>query len=388
MPKTFQRISTDYKGVFYIEGKSVVNRKPEKIFYIRYRKDGKMVEEKAGRQFADDMTAARASSLRGRRMYGDEISNQEKRAMAEAQKQAEFGKWTISKLWEAYKTNRPDLKGMVTDENRFHNHIKPSFGDKEPSELVPLDVDRLRLGLLKKKSPGTVKNILELLRRIVNFGAKKRICQGVNFIIEMPTVNNMKTEDLTPGQLQSLLAAIEKDDHPQAGKIMKLALFTGMRRMEIFKLKWDHVDFHKGVIEIKDPKSGTDERIPLNDAARELLQGISRTESPYIFPGRYGGPLSGIGQPANRIKAAAGLPKDFRPLHGLRHVYASMLASSGQVDLYTLQRLLTHKSPVMTQRYAHLRDETLKKASNLAGDIISLALGESPNIVDLPEKKN
>jgi integrase len=72
-------------------------------------------------------------------------------------------------------------------------------------------------------------------------------------------------------------------------------------------------------------------------------------------------------------KAAAGLPSDFRPLHGLRHAYASMLASSGQVDMYTLQRLLTHKSPMMTQRYAHLRDETLRKASTLAGDIIEQA---------------
>jgi integrase len=37
-----------------------------------------------------------------------------------------------------------------------------------------------------------------------------------------------------------------------------------------------------------------------------------------------------------------------------------MLASSGQVDIYTLQRLLTHKSPVTTMRYAHLRDQALK----------------------------
>jgi integrase len=39
--------------------------------------------------------------------------------------------------------------------------------------------------------------------------------------------------------------------------------------------------------------------------------------------------------------------------------------------MYTLQKLLTHKDPKMTQRYAHLRDETLKKASNLAGEIIN-----------------
>ena len=50
-----------------------------------------------------------------------------------------------------------------------------------------------------------------------------------------------------------------------------------------------------------------------------------------------------------------------------------MLASSGQVDMYTLQKMLTHKSPLMTQRYAHLRDETMRKASTLAGNIIEEA---------------
>jgi integrase len=47
-----------------------------------------------------------------------------------------------------------------------------------------------------------------------------------------------------------------------------------------------------------------------------------------------------------------------------------MLASSGKVDMYTLQKLLTHKSPIMTQRYAHLRDEALKRASDVAAEII------------------
>ena len=74
-------------------------------------------------------------------------------------------------------------------------------------------------------------------------------------------------------------------------------------------------------------------------------------------------------------------------MHGLRHTYASMLASSGKVDMYTLQKLLTHKSPVMTQRYAHLRDDTLKRASNLAGDIISKAVKDSLKSVDLSNKR-
>jgi integrase len=51
-----------------------------------------------------------------------------------------------------------------------------------------------------------------------------------------------------------------------------------------------------------------------------------------------------------------------------------MLASSGKVDMYTLQKLLTHKPPQMTQRYAHLRDEALKQASNLMGELVEKAI--------------
>jgi hypothetical protein len=56
-----------------------------------------------------------------------------------------------------------------------------------------------------------------------------------------------------------------------------------------------------------------------------------------------------------------------------------MPASSGQVDLYTLQKLLTHKSAAITQRYAHLRDEAFRRASDLAGDLSGQAMnGNKP----------
>jgi hypothetical protein len=48
-----------------------------------------------------------------------------------------------------------------------------------------------------------------------------------------------------------------------------------------------------------------------------------------------------------------------------------MLAFSGKVDMYTLQKLMTHKSPMMTQWYAPLHDEGLRRASNLAEDLIN-----------------
>ena len=189
----------------------------------------------------------------------------------------------------------------------------------------------------------------------------------------MPRVNNLKTEDLTPEQVERLLEAIESDHDIQVANLMKTALFTGMRRGELFKLKWEDVDFERGFISIRGPKGGVDQKIPLNAPTREILTNHPRTKSPHVFPRDDGKQRKDIRHQVNRIKKRAGLQKDFRPLHGLRHTYASMLASSGKVDMYTLQKLLTHKTPHMTQRYAHLRDEALKRASEVAGDLIYAA---------------
>ncbi|MBD5641328.1 MAG: tyrosine-type recombinase/integrase [Desulfovibrio sp.] len=83
---------------------------------------------------------------------------------------------------------------------------------------------------------------------------------------------------------------------------------------------------------------------------------------------------------ARRVRDKAGL-KDFRPIHGLRHVFASTLASNG-VDLYTLQALLTHGSPAMTQRYAHLTNEHLRNAANIAN-----RLGEKKEKYIVPDRR-
>ncbi len=368
-----KRYKTKYPGVYYIKGRAVGSSKTERIYYIMYRRDGKQIHEKAGRTGKDDMTPARAAGVRSDRIEGKDLPNKKKREIKKAAQEAEIAKWTIERLWDEYKKNKPKLKGIVTDQNRFDNHIESNFGKREPSEIVPLDVDRVRLRLAKKRAPATVKNVLELLRRIINFGVKKNLCEGLNFTIEMPVVDNLKTEDLDTEQLKNLLKAIEEDKHPHAGPIMKMALFTGMRRGEIFKLKWSDVNFSKGFINLVDPKGGPDQKIPLNDASGGLIESIPRTRSKYVFPGRRGKRRTDINKAVNEIKTAAKLPKSFRPLHGLRHVYASMLASSGEVDLYTLQKLLGHKSSAMTERYAHLRDDALRRASDIAGTIIEQA---------------
>jgi integrase len=361
-----KRMKTNYPGVFYREAKRLGGKGLEKVYYIVFKKDGKVIEEKAGRQFADAMTPAKAALIRGERIEGKRLSPKEIRAQT---KKAIAYKWTIDRLYEEYKRQNPQLKGWKTYNSQYELWLKPAFRYREPKNIIQLDVDRLRLKMLKKKSPQTVKHVLALLRRIVNFGVRKQLCEGLNFTIQMPSVNNIKTEDLTIEQLQKLLTTIDNDKHPIAGAMMKMALFTGMRRGEMFKLKWDDINFERGFIHIRDPKGGPDQMIPLNDAARGLLESIER-HSQFVFPGLRGSQRVNIGKQVAKIRDNAGLPKEFRPLHGLRHVYASMLASSGKVDIYTLQKLLTHKSPQMTQRYAHLRDEALKRASTVATDLI------------------
>jgi integrase len=362
-----KRQKTKYPGVFFIDGKTP-DGKPEKIYYIRYKKDGKAIEEKAGRQYKNDMTPAKAAGIRGERIQGKDLSNAEKRAKEKAEKEAEKGRYTIDRLWSEYCLNRSPGKSLYTDQNRYEKYIKPEFGSKEPQQLVKLDVDRLRIKLLKNKSPQTVKHVLNLLTWIINYGVKNGLCPGISFHIQKPTVNNIKTEDLTQDQLENLLKTIDADTNKIVGSMMKMALYTGMRRGEMFKLKWKDVKLDSGFIFIRDPKGGIDQKIPMNDLARDLLVSLPRT-SKYVFPGEDGKIRKTTGMAAKRIRKDAGLPKTFRPLHGLRHVYASMLASSGKVDMYVLQRLLTHKSPVMTQRYAHLRDETLKAGAGQVDEI-------------------
>src|SRR4030042_1374320 len=198
MPKQ-KRFKTRHPEVYYIEGQGP-DGKPDRIYYIRYYREGRRIEEKVGRQ-SQDWTAAKTNQVRVARIKGAEPSNKDRRNQAKVEKDAESGRWTILKLWTEYKTTR-QIKGLVTDENRFDLHIKPALGDKEPRELDPLSVDRLRIGLSKKDlSPGTVKNVMELLRRIINFGVKKRLGEGPGFKVELPRANTEKTEDLDPEQL-------------------------------------------------------------------------------------------------------------------------------------------------------------------------------------------
>ncbi len=382
-----KRVKTKYPGVtcrLQVKAGWV-----EKVYYIRYRLGGRgsrEIEEPVYPVPGRTISAKVAADIRADRMRGREPSNALQRA---ALKEVAAGgrRASLAYIWREYKRQRPGLKGLAADESRFKTHLTALAG-LTPDEMTTDDLDRLKADLTRDgKAPQTVKNVLGLLHRLVNFAARKGWCaqpEPSRLAFEFPKVNNIKTEYLRREEIERLLQTLDEASNQKAANMMRLALYTGMRRGELFRLKWADIDWERGFITLTGemvnghdtgPKSGSNKKIPLNAAAADVLRRVqgapdASKESPYVFPGRDGkSRLSNISLEVRKIAREAGLPDGFRPLHGLRHTFASTLASSGEVDLYTLQKLLTHGSSQMTQRYAHLHDDTLRKAATLACDL-------------------
>lgn len=360
---------TKYPGVTFIEVPRP-NGGTEKSYYVTYRDPGtgKLKNISVGRSIRDDMTPSRAAGIRADLIEGTRQTKKDKAA-------AEAAKPTIERLWETYRAANAEKSSMRTDRYDI-GHLKDFFTRLAP-DMTTSDLAKLRKRLeAEGKAPKTVSNILGLLRRIINHGIKHGLTPPIDpakLRFEMPKVDNIKTEHLTPSQVQKLLTVLDEEVDQNLASLMRLALATGIRRTALLNLQWGDVDFEKNFITLRGEvaKSGKTSKIPLNAMARAILENLDKTDSPFLFPGRDGGKRIEIRRFLNRVRAKAELPKDFRPLHGLRHTYASELASSGKVDLYTLQKLLTHNSPQMTERYAHLADEALMRAADVAASIFS-----------------
>lgn len=358
-----------YAGVFYVETTRVNSSQAERVYYIRYRRDGKLVEEKAGYQYRDNMTPAKAAGMRAARIEKRESNNAERRVREKQERIARQERSTVSDIFYAYQESKPD-RNWATDRSLYRHYLLSVVGQKAPCELATADMDAIRTSMFKAgKSAQTVKHALALVKRIIRFGVKRGMTpmpDSSRLCIELPKVDNVKTEVLTPAQLAALLRALNEEDDPLLTGLVRLAMCTGMRRGSLLGLQWKDIDFERGFITLEGAhaKKKQTSVIPMNAQARHILENVPHTSSPFVFPGKNDDrPRVDINRFMRRLKVKAGLPEDFRPLHSLRHTFASYLASSGQVSMYELQKLLTHESPQMTQRYAHLHDEALQRAS-------------------------
>jgi integrase len=139
--------------------------------------------------------------------------------------------------------------------------------------------------------------------------------------------------------------------------IVLVALNTGLRRGELFHLKWNDVNLKTKWLTVqgRTSKSKQTRRVPLNAEAVQTLEGWRAQkrslENPYVFPGEDDRPLTTVTTAWRSLRKQAKLP-DFN-FHDLRHHFASRLVQSG-VDLNSVRELLGHADIKMVLRYAHL----------------------------------
>ena len=290
---------------------------------------------------------------------------------------------TLNDVWEKYLPWAKEHKKTWRDDDyHYRKHLQPRFGEKSLESITPFDLEKMKSELRKGLSqngrafaPASIKHHLILVRRLFNLAVKWEMYQGANPVksVEMPKVDNQITEYMSDEELSRLLAVLDNWPFDDSAAFIKFALFTGMRRGELFKLKWEQVDFTRSMITITgstpmdSPKGGKSSTIPICKEAMAVLEGLHRT-SDFVFPGKGGKQRTDFKGPWARIRKAAGLPADFR-FHGIRHHFASSLISNG-VDLAVVGALLTHKQAQTTMRYAHLQPGALKSAATKAGELM------------------
>ena len=111
----------------------------------------------------------------------------------------------------------------------------------------------------------------------------------------------------------------------------------------------------------------------LNVQARTILERQPRSGCPYIFPSptHPERPVSPKLPLFDLVRRDAGI-EDVR-IHDLRHTYASHAVLQG-VPLPVVSRLLGHKQPSISLRYAHVGDRETEDAAERIGASIAHAL--------------
>ncbi len=198
---------------------------------------------------------------------------------------------------------------------------------------------------------------------------------------------------LTLDEIERVTSCEAFDDRDRL--LFTTAIFTGMRRGELFALRWDDVDLddarpwltvRRGVSGAT--KSGAVRRCPLLPRAHQALrewQGLAGSTSGLVFPSPSGGEYgpgyvagwddkierrNGVERLIRGKRHQAGIDRDVR-FHDLRHTCASHLVMGSWGEPWSLEAVrefMGHQSIAMTQRYAHLAPALLlAKAARTTG---------------------
>jgi excisionase family DNA binding protein len=336
---------------------SVILRKTkrkEERFYIDYQIDGRRTRKavKGARTRADALKVLNA-----------EVSDafREKHGFKKAVPDLSF--LEMGNLYmERY--SKPKKKSWKTTDRVFLGPLERAFGDFKLGNLKPEMVeDYMAKRLADGLKPCSVNREVSCLRTIYN------VAISWGYVSENPVKKvklfsekeNIRERVLLADEETKLLAG----SSPHLRPILEVALHTGMRKGEIFSLRWEHLDLERGEVRIVRSKSGKGRVVSMNSALLALLRTLKAeagvNEHVFVNP-ETGKPYVDVKRAFQTACRRAGI-KDLR-FHDLRHTFASRLVKKG-VDLILVMELMGHASVITTQRYTHSQAAEKKRAVEL-----------------------
>ena len=261
---------------------------------------------------------------------------------------------------------------LKVNRNYFCNHILPRFKGRPIADIDSTDVRQWFAALHAKPAAAdrSAPILSVIMRQAEVYGYRpegSNPCKGIKRYRRKG-----RERFLTAAEIGSLAAVLRRfeADRPQQVAIVKLLLLTGCRASEVRTLKWNHR--REGQLFLPDSKTGP-RTVWLSSAARAVMDQLPQTAR-WMFPSRRtNGPLShgALDETWRQIREEGDL-RDVR-LHDLRHSYASHAVLRG-IPLPVVSRLLGHKRPSMTLRYAHVSDKETEAAAERIGAAIARAL--------------
>jgi integrase len=265
----------------------------------------------------------------------------------------------------------------------LQSHILPDLGNKAVQELSAEKVEKyldtlLTQGRLDRNgglSCKTVKDLLGLLKELIQFAQKKNIVSDC--LIDYITLKQEKREKeiLNESDRTRLVSYMTKVSEPIKTGII-LCLYTGLRIGELCALRWKEIDLSNKVLYVKytmqriqdfsenrkaktklvrtSPKSKSSVRfIPLPNFLVELLEPLLSTPEAYFLSGEEDHLIEPRYMQLQFKKYLKECEIRNVSFHCLRHTFSTISLRSG-MDSKTLSELLGHSSVNITlNNYVH-----------------------------------
>ena len=240
-----------------------------------------------------------------------------------------------------------------------------AFKGRNLRQISPPMIEEFKQGFLakpkrngNKRSFATVNNHLRILSKIFSLAVDAELVDSNPCLkVRKFRVNNQRLRVLSAEEEGKLLSELK--DNKLILQIVIVALNTGLRRGEIFDLRWPDLDFGRSLILVQESKSDKKRFVPMNMTVKTLLTTLPAVGE-FVFPSpRTGGRLFDIKKSFRRAVDDAQI-ENFR-FHDLRHTAATRMADAG-ADPFTLARILGHSNIQMTARYSHATDSAIRRA--------------------------